>query len=172
MFAPFNALAAAVWLYLPAFVANSVPVFVGKSTFLAPYRHPIWQEGLGANKSWLGLIVGVLAGTFAGWLQVALTPWDTVYGTVPWIVWSALVSLGALVGDAAKSYFKRRLGIAPGGAWPVVDGIDYVVGALAFGLLMFVPSWPVAVALIVAGPILSLLANMVSYAVGWKKVWY
>lgn len=170
MFAPFNALAAALWLYLPAFVANATPVAVGKFHWFQGMRRPIWERALGRNKTWGGLIIGVLVGTAAGALQVALTPWP--YHPVLWMSWSALISFGALAGDAVKSYFKRRIGIKPGGAWPVVDGIDYVVGALVAGLPLFIPAWQVAVALLVAGPVLSLLANVFSYFVGWKKVWY
>ncbi len=170
MYAALNALAAALWLYLPAFVANATPVFVGKFSRLAPYRFPLWQAGLGANKSSLGFAAAVVVGTFAGYLQAALTPWTDDLWT--WLAWSALISFGAMLGDCVKSYAKRRIGIAPGGPWPVIDGIDYVVGALVFGLPLFVPAWQVALALLVAGPIFSLLANMFSYSVGWKKVWY
>jgi CDP-2,3-bis-(O-geranylgeranyl)-sn-glycerol synthase len=156
-----------VWLYLPALVANAAPILLAK---LPVRRASIWPAGLGANKTWLGLVGGVAAGALTGWLQVGLTPWP--FDPWTWVGWSALISFGALAGDAVKSFFKRRIGIPPGGAWPVVDGIDYVAGALVFGLPMFVPAWPVAVALVVAGPVLSLLANLFSYAVGWKKVWY
>lgn len=172
MSSPLNALAAAIWLYLPALVANAVPVFIGKARWLAPYRIPVWEKGLGANKSWAGIVAAVVAGTLIGWLQISLTPWDNVIGIWLWIGWSALISLGAMLGDCVKSYFKRRIGIKPGGAWPVIDGIDYVVGALVCGLPLFVPAWQVAVALLVAGPILSLAANSFSYVMGWKKVWY
>ena len=170
MFLPFNALAAALWLYLPALAANAAPVLIAKLPFFPRIRHPIWPAGLGANKTWAGLLGGIIIGTLVGWLQLTLTPWP--YDPVLWLAWSALISFGALLGDSVKSFFKRRMGIPPGGAWPVIDGIDYVVGALVVGLLLFVPSWPVALALLVAGPILSLLANIFSYLIGIKKVWY
>lgn len=170
MFTPFNALAAAIWLYLPAFAANAAPVLIAKLPFFKSISRPIWPARLGANKTWAGLIGGVLVGTVVGLLQILLTPWP--YGIGLWLGWSALISFGALIGDSVKSYFKRRIGIKPGAAWPVVDGIDYVVGALVFGLPLFVPAWEVAVALLVAGPILSLLANVISFSLGLKKVWY
>lgn len=170
MYAAFNALAAALWLYFPALIANAAPVLIARLPFFARISRPIWPARLGANKTWTGFVGGVLAGTFAGWLQIALTPWP--YGPWLWIGWSALISVGALVGDGVKSYFKRRIGIKPGAAWPVVDGVDYVVGALIFGLPLFLPAWQVALALLIAGPILSLLANVVSYSLGLKKVWY
>lgn len=172
MFIAEQALAAALWLYLPAFVANAVPVFVGKSKRIAPLRIPVWEKGLGKNKSWAGVLAAIIAGTLTGWLQLVLTSWELQVGFGAWIAWSALISFGAMFGDCVKSYVKRRIGIAPGNAWPVIDGIDYVVGALVCGLLLFVPTWSVALALIIAGPILSLLANVISYLMGWKKVWY
>ncbi len=172
MFAPFNALAAALWIYLAAFAANAAPILIARLPFFERIRRPIWEKGLGANKTWPGFIGGIAIGVVIGILQITLTPWGNEVGIWPWILWSALIAFGALLGDAVKSYCKRRIGIPPGGAWPVVDGIDYVVGALAVGLPLFVPAWPIAVALLVAGPILSLVANIFSYAVGWKKVWY
>jgi CDP-2,3-bis-(O-geranylgeranyl)-sn-glycerol synthase len=40
-----------------------------------------------------------------------------------------------------KSFFKRRLGIAPGKPWIPADQLDYVVGALALVWSRFELSW-------------------------------
>ena len=165
-----GAFGAALWLYLPAFVANGAPVVVAKLPRF-PFRRPVWEAALGKNKTWAGFAGGVGAGVVAGLIQYVAFDWWP-YGVHTWVLWSAAIALGALVGDVVKSYCKRKIGIPPGGAWPVVDGIDYVLGAMLFGLPLFVPTWPVALALLVSGPILSLLANVFSYSVGWKKVWY
>lgn len=162
------AVVAALWWYFPAFVANAVPVVI--FPFVRQWNRPIWEKGLGSNKTWIGLVSGILAGVLAGWLQISLTNW--IFGGPLWILWSALIAFGALFGDITKSYFKRRLGMKPGSPWPVVDGIDYVLGALVIGMLLFVPRWDIAVALVILGPILSLLANIFSYLVGLKKVWH
>ncbi len=172
MYAPLNALAAALWLYLPALAANAAPVLIAKMPFFPKIRLPIWQAGLGANKTWAGLIGGVVVGVLVGYLQIAVTPWSNAVNAPAWILWSFLIALGALVGDAVKSFFKRKMGIPPGGAFPVIDGIDYVVGAYLFGLPILSPVWPIVVALLIAGPILSLIANVFSFMMGWKKVWY
>jgi len=90
---------------------------------------------LGDHKTWRGLVVGVLAGalTFAlqqaifraGWLQaLALLDYDAC-SPLP----GALLGFGALLGDAVKSFFKRGLGIAPGGTWIPFDQLDFLVGA-------------------------------------------
>ena len=36
-------------------------------------------------------------------------------------------------GDAVKSSFKRRVGIAPGQPWFPADQLDFIVGAMALG---------------------------------------
>ena len=45
-----------------------------------------------------------------------------------------LIPLGALLGDLTGAFIKRRLGIQPGGLLPIVDQIDFVVGAVVFSL--------------------------------------
>ncbi len=166
----FGHLTAALWIYLPALVANSAPVLIARLPFFERIRRPIWEAGLGANKTWAGLLGGVLAGIIVGWLQFTFS--SLPYDPFLLMLWSTLISFGALLGDSVESFFKRQIGIKPGGALPVLDGLDYVVGALLVGLPLFVPSWPIAIALLVAGPILSLLANVLSYMLGIKKVWY
>jgi CDP-2,3-bis-(O-geranylgeranyl)-sn-glycerol synthase len=47
-----------------------------------------------------------------------------------WLSLGFLLGLGAMAGDAAKSFFKRRLGIAPGHPWIPFDQIDFQIGAL------------------------------------------
>jgi len=39
-----------------------------------------------------------------------------------------LLSIGALVGDAAGSFIKRRLNISPGKHCMLLDQVDFVVG--------------------------------------------
>ncbi len=40
-----------------------------------------------------------------------------------------MLGMGALAGDAVKSFFKRQIGAKPGNMWPPFDQIDFVVGA-------------------------------------------
>jgi CDP-2,3-bis-(O-geranylgeranyl)-sn-glycerol synthase len=43
--------------------------------------------------------------------------------------------IGAMSGDAVKSFFKRRVGIAAGRPWVPADQLDFIVGAMLF-------AWP------------------------------
>jgi len=49
-----------------------------------------------------------------------------------WLLFGFLMGFGALLGDMTKSFFKRRLGYAPGKPFIPFDQLDFVVGALLF----------------------------------------
>ncbi|MDL0129048.1 CDP-archaeol synthase, partial [Halobacterium salinarum] len=84
------------------------------------------------------------------------------------------LAFGAMVGDIAASFLKRRTGRQRGAAFPVVDQLDFVVVALALTALA-VPAWvgdtfglPVLVTVAVLTPALHLLTNGIAYALGVK----
>jgi CDP-2,3-bis-(O-geranylgeranyl)-sn-glycerol synthase len=168
-----------LYLFLPAFVANGMPVVARKLPGIARWTTPINIKLFGANKTYRGFAVGVASAVICALIQFSLrNVWffkelnelHTSLGQ------SALVGLllgfGALFGDLVKSFVKRRIGIAPGHAWPILDGIDYVLGAIVF-IWPFYHATPLDVfVLLIAAPLLSLLANSSSYLLGWKDVWY
>jgi CDP-2,3-bis-(O-geranylgeranyl)-sn-glycerol synthase len=47
-----------------------------------------------------------------------------------WPVLGVLLGVGAIGGDSAKSFLKRRRGIPAGARWVPADQLDFVVGAL------------------------------------------
>src|SRR5437773_6411567 len=47
-----------------------------------------------------------------------------------WPLLGVLFGAGAMAGDSAKSFFKRRLGVEPGRPWIPFDQLDFVLGAL------------------------------------------
>jgi len=54
-----------------------------------------------------------------------------------WLDLGVRFGIGAMAGDAVKSFFKRRVGIRPGQPWIPFDQLDFIVGALAL-------VWPVS----------------------------
>jgi CDP-2,3-bis-(O-geranylgeranyl)-sn-glycerol synthase len=80
-----------------------------------------------------------------------------------------LTPLGALLGDLTGAFLKRRLNIAPGGMLPVVDQIDFVVGALVFALPLSLVSWEVALTALVITPPIHLFTNFCAYKLKLKK---
>jgi len=118
------------WFFLPAGVANIVPRLVSKINFLG---NPINEKLFGSHKTWRGLIFGVLAAIIFVFIQ-KLIGWDSIvdYSSVNVILLGFLLGFGGIFGDVIKSYFKRRVGIAPGKSWIPFDQIDFVLGGLVF----------------------------------------
>jgi hypothetical protein len=57
--------------------------------------------------------------------------WDgAIVTSAGWLATGLRFGFGAVAGDAAKSFFKRRLAIAPGSPWIPFDQLDFAVGAL------------------------------------------
>lgn len=139
-------IAVALWFFAPAGAANVAPVFAAKIPFIRRFTTPL-DGGLhfrgnrvfGANKTWRGLIVGILAAIGTVALQqtiVASNPGmeryfaDLNYAELPTILLGTLFAIGALGGDAIESFFKRLRGIKPGEAWVPFDQTDYIIGAI------------------------------------------
>jgi CDP-2,3-bis-(O-geranylgeranyl)-sn-glycerol synthase len=135
----------ALWFFLPAGVANMAPVPIAKLPGLRRLNMPIdfgatfhGKRVFGENKTWRGLVAGVIAATLALWLQQYLAgeiEWvrslmeQIDYQGLPTLIVGPLLAIGALGGDAIKSFFKRRRGAAPGQAWFPYDLIDHIIGA-------------------------------------------
>ena len=138
-----------LFLLMPAGIANTAPVWGAKIKGLKKFKTPIdlglkykGVRWLGDHKTYRGLLLGLVVGGLMGLLQeIAIyyfTYFENLAATITsyspfddinWILLGAALGLFALIGDAIKSFFKRRLHIAPGKAWPVLDQVDYILGA-------------------------------------------
>lgn len=184
----------ALWLMLPAYLANMLPVFVGGGTPIDFGRS--WKDGkriLGNGKTWRGLLLApLLAAILTGALQWLAdnTAWGRDYGFPGWGAWpwwfllAYMMGFGALAGDAIESFFKRRTGRDRGAPWFPFDQLDFVVGALLFGgLTGFILgltgagdafdasfTWPRLLVIVLLTPALHLLVNYIGYKIGAKDV--
>jgi CDP-2,3-bis-(O-geranylgeranyl)-sn-glycerol synthase len=171
-----------LWFFLPAYVGNMAPVLMGDSfeSLARPIDGGCSLGGvriLGDHKTWRGLLAGVVAGALTGLLQQllyaagvgrALAAVDYSAGAV---ALGALMGLGAGVGDAVKSFFKRRVGIAPGASWIGFDQLDFLAGAWAFAAPVHVPS---PLVMLVISPIVfagSIAVTAAGYWMHLKEAW-
>lgn len=104
---------------------------------------------------------------------------------VSWIrvaLFGAVLGYAALVGDAVKSYFKRRLGKDRGAPWVPFDQLDFVVFGLAAAFLAapllaggwvveaLLGDWLVLATIVVLTPGLHFLVNVIGYWLRLKDV--
>jgi CDP-2,3-bis-(O-geranylgeranyl)-sn-glycerol synthase len=130
-----------IWFFLPAAAANMAPVIFKRLPILSTpldfnytfYGRPI----LGKNKTWRGLLVGIILSIIITYFQKAfyseikfLTIID--YAQINVWLFGFLQGFGALFGDAFKSLIKRRLKKDPGTSWIPFDQIDWIIGANFF----------------------------------------
>ena len=153
---------AALKFMFPAYCANAVPVIAGGGTAMDFGKNFFdGKRVFGNNKTFRGFFFGLAFGIAVGLVECFLFGYP--------ILFSVLSPLGALLGDLAAAFLKRRLGIAPGGLFPVVDQVDFVVGALLFSLPLAIVSWELAIAVLIITPPIHLVTNFVAYKLGLKK---
>jgi len=78
-------------------------------------------------------------------------------------------SLGALLGDLGGAFAKRRFGIKPGAPLPILDQLDFVVGALLLVSTVFQITVGSLLILILVTPPIHLLANLGAYLLRLKS---
>jgi CDP-2,3-bis-(O-geranylgeranyl)-sn-glycerol synthase len=147
----------------PVYCANAVPVLAGGGFPMDSGRNFLDGRRLfGKNKTFRGFFAGLAAGTAAGLAETAVFGYPILFGLV--------LSLGALLGDLAGAFVKRRLNIPPGELLPVVDQVDFVVGAIVFSLLIrYELTWGLVLTVLILTPPIHLLTNLAAYKLGLKN---
>jgi CDP-2,3-bis-(O-geranylgeranyl)-sn-glycerol synthase len=180
----------AIYFMLPAYLANvSALAFGGGSPIDFKHNFPDGHRILGDGKTWNGAIIGILVGILVGIIQglVSLYVIDGFnnysplsqyyYNILPTnIVQGALLGLfmgaGAIIGDLCGSFIKRRINIKRGGAAPLLDQLDFIIGALLFVSILVSIPLELIVLIIILTLFLHLGSNIIAYLIGMKDVWY
>jgi len=154
----------------PAYCANGTPVIAGGGTKMDFGKNFIdGKRVFGNNKTWRGFFLGWGVGFMVGLAEGFVFGFDNYP-----LLFSVLIPLGALMGDLTGAFIKRRFDIAPGGLLPVVDQIDFVVGAVVFALPLALInwaglSWQVIVTVLLLTPPIHLFTNFIAYKLKLKK---
>ena len=82
------------------------------------------------------------------------------------------MTLGALGGDALKSYFKRKKGIQSGQPWFPFDQIDLILGAIICTLPFYKLPLIETLLILIITPFLHFATNFISYKLKIKDVWW
>ena len=180
-------LIAMIAFILPAYFGNMAPVFVGGGSPMDGGR--VWKDGrriFGPGKTWRGFFGGIavaaVVGIFislAGFYDKEFAEDAIVYGllnisvllepSIMGLFLGLLQGLGALVGDAAGSFIKRRKNIERGGPFWGIDQLGFVILAMAFVYPFY--AWPLEyIAIVPVTFFVHLSANATGYLLGLKDV--
>ncbi|MGB6442957.1 MAG: CDP-2,3-bis-(O-geranylgeranyl)-sn-glycerol synthase [Thermoplasmata archaeon] len=178
-----------LWLLLPAYVANAIATIPrGRGPPMDFGR--LWaRDGrrvLGPSKTWSGFLFGgfvaMPVGLLEAWLillappNLEIVPYlgSTVLAAVPVL---AILTFGAMTGDALGSFLKRRLGRESGARTLLLDQLPFVLVPIAIGLAAYpalflgvFESWEAVLWLLVYTLGLHAAFNWVGYKAGLKKV--
>jgi CDP-2,3-bis-(O-geranylgeranyl)-sn-glycerol synthase len=138
----------ALWLVLPAYIANASALLVGGGKPIDFGK--TWKDGrriLGDGKTWRGLITGAFVGMTGGFglsiVAIYANNSDFVFlglsdfGRFPLMIpIIGGIGFGALLGDITESFLKRRIGRDRGEDWIPFDQLDFIVGALFLNFLI------------------------------------
>jgi CDP-2,3-bis-(O-geranylgeranyl)-sn-glycerol synthase len=127
----------ALLFFLPGGLANMAPVFSNKIPGLNKWKTPLDfgksfrdKRIFGDNKTWRGLMSGILLGGIVATFESAWAQHALGHDQAWFIVAGLLMGFGALAGDAVESFFKRQIGIKPGHSWFPFDQTDFIIGGL------------------------------------------
>ena len=119
-----------VYALLPAYVANMAAPF---AKFWPGWNRPISRRWLGDHKTVVGFLLGIVAAMLTSYVQSRGSSSLSGFEPANWLVHGCTQGVGAMTGDAVKSFFKRRVGVPPGGRWIPADEIDFIIGAMVLG---------------------------------------
>lgn len=173
-----------LYFLLPAYISNSGGlIFGGKTPVDFGKTDSKGNRWIGDGVTWKGLIGGTILGTLVGAIQgyygadlLALYG-QYIFTPIPvsitdGIIIGFLLAFGALIGDAAGSFIKRRLGIGRGKPAPILDQIDFLVVALLFASIFVKFDLEFIIISIILTLFIHLIANTGAYLLGIKDVWY
>ena len=167
----------ALLILFPAYAANGFPP-------LARGKRPIdlnkkWFDKkriLGSGKTFkgfaLGLFIGFLIGALETYLYSDLNAYAMQFDVqLPLInlFIGFMISFGALCGDLAGSFIKRRFGLERGADVPLLDQWNFVIGAVLFSMWFTeITIWMFLLMLLIT-PLVHRIANIIAHKLKIKK---
>lgn len=154
-----------LYFFLPAYFANMAPILL---KWIPILNISVNKKLFGENKTWRGLLLGTIVGGLIFWIQkltytAGFQKWSLIDYSDFTLLLGFLMGLGALLGDLVKSYYKRKAGINPGCPWVPFDQIDFVLGGLILGFLVYVPPAEIALFIFILSPLLHVIVNYIGY---------
>jgi len=166
----------ALWILFPTYAANIFPPLAGGKTpidlGMKLKTHRIFGEG----KTIKGFLMGVAMGTFYGGVEGYLYPifntysetWGVTLPTMNLFI-GFMLGLGVMTGDLMGSFIKRRFGFERGYSVPILDQLNFIIGAIAFTFFLTQYTLGMILIMLIITPIIHRIANIGGYLLKIKK---
>lgn len=159
-------LVSAICILLPVYCTNGAPVIFGGGRPIDFGRSlSDGQRILGDHKTIQGFASGLMIGVIVG-------AFESFFLSENLLPIAILASSGALLGDLAGAFVKRRLRIKPGRPLPVLDQLDFVIGAVLMVSIIFNVSMGTVLIVALVTPPIHLLTNFGAYVLGLKSTYW
>ncbi|MFH1587794.1 MAG: CDP-2,3-bis-(O-geranylgeranyl)-sn-glycerol synthase [Candidatus Diapherotrites archaeon] len=160
-----------IFLYIiPFYFANSSAMIFGGKTPLDMGIKLNNHRILGKGKTFKGTIAGILIGTLVAILIQFIYPSVNEILITNYVLFGFLVSVGAMIGDIAGSFFKRRAGIESGEEVLFLDQLDFVFGAIILGSIVYVPDFYEILGICILTLFVHKISNWIAFKLKIKKV--
>jgi len=168
------------YFFLPAYFTNMTPPLIRRVGIFNFLDKPVdfgrkfkGQPILGKNKSWRGVIFGVIFGILVAGLQLWLYRFPLIkeisffdYSRINIFLFGFLISAGAVFGDLFFAFIKRRLRMEPGQRFIPFDQTNYVIGAALFLTAFLKINILIWITIFILTLFLHLIFNRVGYLLG------
>jgi len=154
---------------IPLYIANATPILIHGKVPLDLNKKLFGRPLFGKGKTIIGTVSGIAAGIIAGGLILVFFPYSLL--VIPnYFGLAFALAFGAILGDLAKSFFKRRFGIKSGERWELADQLDFIIGGIVVSSLIRIPELWLVIVLLVATFFIHKGSNWVAHKLKLKKV--
>lgn len=157
-------------ILLPLYITNACAMFFAGEKTLDLGKKLWGRQLLGGGKTFRGTFLGLVCGMLSGFILEVALPETTAEIAPEFFAFAAMLSLGAIMGDLAASFLKRRLGIERGKPVLFLDQLDFVAGGIIFGYWIYQPGIPEMIAMAVVTIAAHRIANFIAFKIKIKKV--
>ena len=164
-------LSAVAFVVLPMYVANATAMLL-RGTSLLDFNTKLSdkQPLFGKGKTIKGTVGGIVSAGVFGFLAAQLFPLQSAMFGISYVQFSFLAGLGAILGDIAASFVKRRLGFPPGHEIWLLDQLDFLAGGIAFCAAFYFPSAMEIAFLVALTLVMHRVSNFVAFKAKLKQV--
>lgn len=170
----------ALFLSIPLLISGSLHMLIVTKGWFASLAIPISEPNFGKNKTWRGVVVMLLFTIPGVYLAVAMESNIEILivnlDNSNSVLLGLALGLGYILPELPNSYLKRRLNIAPGERsssktllFSFIDQADSAIGCALVYWLFIMPPVAVLLWIVILGPLIHLLVNLLLFSIGLRK---